>query len=293
MENSRISRVGQIKVYLGKCFRIFVYEKGWKVLVFTAIISVIISGVLDENTFVNFQETKSGVFTIVCAAIWIGIFNSIQSICREREIIKREYKTGLHISSYIMAHMIYEFVICLVEAAIMLLALAVFNGNIPDHGVVLNGGGVEMYVTFFLVIYCADILGMAVSSIVKSEKTAMTVMPFILIVQLVLCGMFFPLEGVAVGISNLTISKWGMEAIGSTADMNNMQDPDTLMRAKYEIEYKGEVDLYELIKDQEYRHEFEASVEHISSVWFILVGYTVLYGVVCVVALKFIEKDKR
>ena len=51
--------------------------------------------------------------------------------------------------------------------------------------------------------------------------------------------------------------------------------------------------MYELIKDQEYRDEFEASVEHLSKVWYILVGYTVLYGVICVIALKFIEKDKR
>ena len=293
MGSSRISRVGQIKVYLGKCFRIFAYEKGWKVLVFTAIISIIIFSVLDEDTFLLFKETKSGAFTIVCAAIWIGIFNSIQSICREREIIKREYKTGLHISSYIIAHMIYEFAICLAEAAIMLIALAIFNENIPDYGAALYGGGMEMYVTFFLVIYCADILGMAVSSIVKTEKAAMTVMPFILIVQLVLCGMFFPLEGVADGISNLTISKWGMEAIGSTADMNMMPDPDTLMRYKYEMEYNGKVELYDLIKDQEYRYEFEASVEHVSKVWLILVGYTILYGIICVVALKFIDKDKR
>ena len=80
-------------------------------------------------------------------------------------------------------------------------------------------GGWNYIITLFLVIYCADILGMAVSSIVKSEKAAMTVMPFILIIQLVMCGMFFPLEGVAAGVSNLTISKWGMEAIGTTADM--------------------------------------------------------------------------
>ena len=293
MGSTRISRIGQIKVYLGKCFRIFSNEKGWKVLVFTAVIAIIISSVLGDDMFSMFKETKSGAFAIVSAAIWIGIFNSIQSICRERAIIKREYKTGLHISSYILAHMIYELAICLVEAVIILTTLSIFNDNIPAHGAAFNSGWMELYITFFLIIYCADILGMAVSSIVKSEKAAMTVMPFILIIQLVMCGMFFPLNGVASGISNLTISKWGMEAVGSTADMNMMPDPDTLMRYKYEKEYTGEIDLYELIKDQEYYSEYEASVEHISKVWYILLGYTVLYGVICVVALKFIEKDKR
>ena len=120
------SRLKQIGIYVGKNFRIFKNEKGWKVLVFALIISVLISAVLDKKIFVMDTSTWTGFFTVVSACIWIGIFNSIQSVCKERAIIKREHRTGLHISSYVCAHLIYQAVICLAEAVIMLGVSALF-----------------------------------------------------------------------------------------------------------------------------------------------------------------------
>ena len=31
MSQSRVGRIGQIKIYVGKCFRSFINEKGWKI----------------------------------------------------------------------------------------------------------------------------------------------------------------------------------------------------------------------------------------------------------------------
>lgn len=45
----------------------------------------------------------------------------------------------------------------------------------------------------------------------------MTVMPFVLIVQLVMSGAVFELSGVTELISKFTISRWGLDAIGSIA----------------------------------------------------------------------------
>ena len=119
MEENRVGRIGQIKIYTGKCFRTFVNEKGWKALISTLIISVILAWVIGDNTFAVNESTKTGVFAMICGSLWIGIFNSIQSICRERAIIKREHRTGLHISSYVIAHMLFEFVLCFAEALII------------------------------------------------------------------------------------------------------------------------------------------------------------------------------
>lgn len=59
----------------------------------------------------------------------------------------------------------------------------------------------------WLIIFCADALGILVSCIVKTENAAMTVMPFVLIVQLVMSGMMFLLPDNAKPIKKLTISK--------------------------------------------------------------------------------------
>ena len=66
----------------------------------TAVIVGIVSG---DDVFVTLEDTKSTLFTIVCVSIWIGLFNSIQEICQERTILKREYMSDLKLISYIVS----------------------------------------------------------------------------------------------------------------------------------------------------------------------------------------------
>lgn len=271
MEQARISRWGQVKVYVGKCFRIFINEKGWKTFISSAIIAIIISWVAGEDTFQTFNATRSGAFALVCACIWVGIFNSIQSICRERAIIKREHRTGLHISSYITAHMIYEIALCFAEALIIVIILFILR-DCPKEGIFLPAF-LELFITFFFVIFAADALGMLVSCIVKTETAAMTVMPFVLILQLVMSGIIFDLEGVASTVANFTISKWGVNAICSTANINKM--PDAISMGDYN------------------KADYDFLLGHLSQLWLILIAFAFLYGVIGIISLKFIDKDKR
>ena len=295
MSESRVSRLGQIRIYTGKCFRIFIYERGWKVIIFAAVIAAVITSVLGEHMFENNDDTKTGCFAIVCACIWIGIFNSIQSVCREREIIKREHRTGLHISSYVIAHLIYEFVICLIQSAVVTAILA-FGTELPEQGIFFDMR-LEYFITLFLITYAADALGSAVSAIVKTETAAMTIMPFVLIVQLVFSGAIFQLNGPESLLSQLTISKWGMSALGTSADINML--PTGLTMQKFDwvtsSDYKGKPydNIYEVVKEQEYDMDYEFYPGHLCRVWLLLVGYTALYGTVGIISLEFVDKDKR
>ena len=92
MSNTQVSRITQIGIYLGKHWRLFINERGWKVLIFGAVISALVSIVLGSGMFVYTMDTFSGGFALISACIWVGIFNSIQNICKERAIIKREYR---------------------------------------------------------------------------------------------------------------------------------------------------------------------------------------------------------
>lgn len=321
------ARLNQVWIYLGKCFRIFRYEKGWKVILFGAIISAIIAWVPGNEMFVYKQQTKNGAFAIVCACIWIGLFNSIQSICRERKIIKREHRTGLHISSYILAHMIYELSLCMIQSVIMVAALLIFRKDFPTGGVILPAV-IEIYISCLLTMYAADVLGIAVSSFVKSENAAMAAMPFVLIVQLVLAGTIFELSGSVEAVSNLTISKWAVEAIGSTCDINNMQDAFTRIQIEEEISMleesqeqidskreelksqglpddelkdvvidEDEITQKYLDKQKEDEDRTDPAFDHIQKNvcfnWGVMAGYAILYGCISVIALEFVDRDKR
>ena len=65
----------QIRVYFGKCWRIFLNEKGWKAFVSSAIITFLITCVTGSDMFKAYRATRNGAFALVCAGIWIGIFN--------------------------------------------------------------------------------------------------------------------------------------------------------------------------------------------------------------------------
>lgn len=266
---SQLSTNRQIRIYTKKCFRIFGHEKGWKIFISAAIITFLITSVTSNNMFFHYYDTRSGAFALVCACIWIGIFNSIQSICKERDIIKREYRSGLSIRAYVTAHALFEMALCFAESIIVTAIFCVSNTeHFPESGV-LFPAALELGITFFLVIYASDLLGLMISCIVKTPNTAMTVMPFVLIIQLVMSGMIFELEGMTATIANLTVSKWGLEAICVTANVDSMEDA-----------------LYYTIR-------YESTLEHLIQLWLPLVAFMVIYWLIAILALRRVEKDKR
>ncbi len=266
-------RLKQIKIYFETFLRLFIKTGGWKAFIFGAVISIIIVFVVGDNMFVYGADTESGCFAIVSACIWIGIFNSIQVICKERDIIKREHRSGMHISAYIIARAGYEFLLCLVQTIIMLVICRIFL-EFPEEGLVTNSFTLDIFITLFLVLLSSDYLGITVSCIVKNTTTAMTVMPFVLIVQLVLSGVLFALEGNVAHVAKLTISKWGMEAMGAISNINNLPYNATGWMITPRDAY-----LYES--------------PHVVKSWGILVAFAVIYIVIGIICLEFVDKDKR
>ena len=106
MTGGHRGRIAQIPIYLGKDFRMFIFQNDWKVLPMSALIAAMIALVVGENMYVTMEGQFQCSLALTCICIWNGFFNSIQSVCRERPIIKREHRSGMHISSYIFAHLI-------------------------------------------------------------------------------------------------------------------------------------------------------------------------------------------
>ena len=198
-------RIAQIGIYFRKFLRMFVYQSDWKVLPIGAIIAALITLVVGKNMFVTMEGTTYGTFALSCACIWNGVFNSIQVVCRERDIIKREHRSGLHISSYVIAHMLYQLMLCILQTLVTLLICAIVGVHFPATGTITPSGLVDLGLTFLIITFAADIMGLMVSSVVRNTTTAMTIVPFLLIFQLIFSGNFFSL-GKADFMKNLTIS---------------------------------------------------------------------------------------
>ncbi len=304
-------RLAQTRIYLGKFLRMFVFQSDWKVLPMGAFIAAIVTFVVGANMFKTQEGTINGAFALTCVCIWNGFFNSIQVVCRERNIIKREHRAGLHMSSYIAAHMIYQLILCLAQTVVTLAICYVAGVSLPTRGIVTPWGIVDLGITVLLTIYAADMLALMVSSIVRTTTTAMTAMPFLLIFQLVFSGAFFQLTGIAQDLTALTISRWGMEslcAIGGYNDLPMVTLWNTIFKFR-NIEYMGQKPLLELLRQveesgkredfllwsgqQNFNSVYASTAEPVLHNWGMLVVLLIAAVVVATIALEFIDRDKR
>ena len=215
-------RSGQVRIYLGKQFRFFIYENDWKVLPMAAIIAGLVAMVIRKKFFVNMEGSLIGAFSLACVAIWNGCFNSIQAVCRERAIIKREHRSGMHISSYVLAHMIYQFLLCAAQTALTMLMLRQLGVPIPKEGFLTRWMLLDLGITMLLISYAADMMSLFLSSVSRTTTGAMTVMPFILIFQLVFSGGIIPLPEWSRPLSNFTISNYGIRALAAQSGYNEL-----------------------------------------------------------------------
>ncbi len=214
-------RAGQVLIYLGKQLRFFINENDWKVLPMAAVIAGLVSMVIRQRYFVTMEESLIGAFALTCVAIWNGSFNSIQAVCRERAIIKREHHSGMHITAYVAAHMIYQFLLCAAQTGLTLFVIRQLGVPIPKEGFITDWMLVDIGISMLLISYAADMMSLFLSSISRTTTGAMTLMPFVLIFQLIFSGGIIPLPAWSQSLSDFTISNYGIRALAAQSDYNH------------------------------------------------------------------------
>lgn len=304
-------RISQTSIYLGKLLRMFIYQNDWKVFPMAAIIAGLVIFAVGNNIFKTQEGTLSGCFSLVCVCIWNGFFNSIQSVCRERPIIKREHRSGMHITSYIAAHMIYQLLLCAGQTAITI-GICMYSGmQFPSESLITGNFLIDFSITLFLITYAADMMSLAISCIVKNTTTAMTVMPFMLMFQLVFSGGLIYLDGAAAMLTDFTIAKWGLNGLCTLSNYNG-QPMVTLWNTlwqfrNYEVEGVQPIKLMtdeirkngmvnEFLKESgayAQKAEYLYTSDTVYTCW-IMLGVMILVSVLISIAfLEFIDRDKR
>lgn len=252
-----------------------------------------------------------GALAVTSVGLWNGCFNSIQVVCRERNIIKREHRSGMHITSYIFAHMVYQFFLCLLQTVTTIVIFMYMNVKFP-HGneVVTVDIVLDFGITLLLITYAADMMSLFISCVAKNTTAAMTIMPLVLMVQLVFSGGMFTLPKGMEGISKFMISNHGMAAVCAHADYNSLPsssgwtmikkiadsdsaDPQTkLMIAELEAQGYDEVIKQETAKSN-FNERYVLTEKNIKRKWSILIGFAIFFACCAVFMLRRIDKDKR
>ena len=271
---SRGSFWNQFKVLTARYAELMLHDRQRLVLLLAQpiIIAILLGIVAAEKVFDVYEDTKSILFALVCSGIWIGLFNSIQEICKERVILKREYMANLKLPIYILSKYVVQLALGFIQTLLMLGLFAVIVG-IPEKGVIIGSGFVECALTLLLTVMASASMGLIISAFAKNGDRAMTFAPFVLIVQLLFSGILFKLEGAVDVISRVTVSRWAIEGLGCTADLNNLVSKTGIPREAEDL--------------------FTHTAAHLWQVWGILLIFVVVFGVLATVMLRSVAKDQR
>ena len=295
----RISAGRELKLLLRQGWLVMCGERRNLIisLLFPFIAAAIIIWIAGGNMFVTHEDSKSACFIIVCSAIWCGLFNSIQSVVKERENIKRDYVSGaLRIECYTASRAILQLVLCFVQSGVLFLAIpgiSLFYGNdLPKDGLLMGTPLVEYFITIFFILLASDTMGLMISSFVKKDELAGKLAPYILIAELLFSGTLFDMEGPATILSALMISRWGMEALGSISTLNTITP-----RGRMECEPDPSIGLNQQMIDTIIPNydeaAYEATTGHLLLTWGIMVLFILVPLVACNFLLHNVKKDAR
>lgn len=216
--------IHMIKVYIERWLD---SEKGYLLghMIFSAAICTACVFVCrEDDVFTAYGSTKSFLFTILMAVIWIGIFNTISLYQSDSHFCCDEFLKFLPVSAYVLANLIIQFFLSLAEASICVITI-IIAFDYPAAGITALGRSAEYFMTFFLVILSGDALGMAAGCAVKKINWVMCVVPILLIAQFLFSGCLFDLSGLMSFLSCFTTARWGLDALGAISELNSMTSP--------------------------------------------------------------------
>ena len=212
----------QFLTLLSRKFKTLFNNKQQLLLLFgqAPLIAFLLSFVVTDDLFYSYEETKGILFALSTAAIWIGLLNSIQEVCKERIILEKEFMSDLRLDSYLISKVIYLFIISLLQA-ILLISSFVFIVDVPDSSLIFNWF-LDSIIVVFLTIFSASSMGILVSIVSKDSSVALTMPALLLVPQMLFSGMLFPLNGIVDKISNFVLCRWSVEALGTINDLNSL-----------------------------------------------------------------------
>lgn len=160
-------------------------------LIEAPLLAVLIATVLrwsedGKYTFASAFHIPTYLFISLIVAMFLGLTNSADEIIRDRIILQRERNYNRNVSGFILAKMLALGAVSLLQSIIYL-----FIGNrileVRDMFLVHLGW-------MFATSLCGVGIGLMISSLVRDAKTALNVIPLVLIPQIILGGALIKYE---------------------------------------------------------------------------------------------------
>ena len=168
-----------------------------------------------------FKEVNQVVlFLMAISAIWFGAANSAREIVGEASVYKRERMFNLRIFPYIFSKIT------------VLTSFAAIQSFLFTTIIMFRYPAWEMFtgplLWMLFLSLAATVLGLMLSAVVSSTEKVMSLVPIVLIPQIMLSGVFVKIQNYAVELlSYLTLSRWGTE--GFSVLQSKINIPKTIV----------------------------------------------------------------
>jgi ABC-type multidrug transport system ATPase subunit/pSer/pThr/pTyr-binding forkhead associated (FHA) protein len=187
------------------------------------VIALLLLLVAGPDSFFDRVGAKKLGFMLSATGVWFGVINAAREICKETPVLRRERLAGLGVGPYVLSKIIALALLVCVQSALLLCVLAL-RVRFPTHGVIVPGV-LEIYVTIVLAGLAGISLGLCVSVVASTADKATSLIPIVLVPQVLFAGIMFGLAGVTAAASWLTSSRWSMDALGAIVDLNRLPTP--------------------------------------------------------------------
>lgn len=164
------------------------------------------------------------LFIFSCIGIWVGLSSSVREIVKEAAIYARERLINLGLFPYLGSKVAIRSGLVLLQT-LLIVAAVLIGFKSPEYNLLpwLLGLGI----TTFLTLLASVSLSLMVSALVKTENEANSILPLIMIPQIILSGVLFEMTGLAAKLGWLTISRWSIGAYGILVNVNAMVPENT------------------------------------------------------------------
>ena len=205
------------------------------------------------NTMLTAEALNASLllWLIVIGATWLGTSNAIREIVKELPIYQRERTIGLSAGAYVLSKVVVLGAITVAQAAILVPLSMLYQtlppANSPSQAALLISFGVdpavanvdlastgavfasqmgELIIVAVVVGMASMALGLLISAVVGGVDRAATVLPIILVVQVIVSVPLFTGSGpVLQALGYVMSARWGMAAAASTIDLANLREP--------------------------------------------------------------------
>ena len=171
-------------------------------------------------TYAIVGKSQTLLFILALAAVLLGLFASAYEVVKERSIYLRERMVMLRLLPYLASKVAVLGGFALIQCLLLLFVVS-WKVQLPAQGVLLSAP-VEMYVTLVLGTLAAITTGLFISALVPNSNTVIYVVLLVLFFQIIFSGVLFDLPGMTGRLSALTLTRWTVEGLGTSADIERL-----------------------------------------------------------------------